>query len=37
MMAALEQVIDTQGFANGPAVEKFEKELAAYLGCKHAV
>lgn len=37
IMTALEQVIDTQGFANGPAVEKFEKELAAYLGCKHAI
>jgi len=37
IMTALEQVIDTQGFANGPAVEKFEKELAAYLGCKHVI
>src|SRR5258708_1422463 len=37
ILAALEGVIDTQGFANGPAVEKFEKEFAAYLGVKHAI
>ncbi len=37
IMAALEQVIDTQGFANGPAVEKFENEFARYLGVKHAI
>lgn len=37
IMAALERVVDTQGFANGPAVEKFEKELAQYLGVKHAI
>ena len=32
VMAALEKVVDTQGFANGPAVEAFEKQLATYLG-----
>ena len=37
VMAALEKVIDSQGFANGPAVEKFEKELASFLGVKEAV
>ncbi len=37
VLAALGDVIDTQGFANGPAVAKFEKELAAYLGCREVV
>ena len=37
IMAALERVVDTQGFANGPAVEAFEKELAKYLGVKEVV
>lgn len=37
ILKALEGVIDTQGFANGPAVEKFEKEFAQYLGVKHAI
>jgi dTDP-4-amino-4,6-dideoxygalactose transaminase len=37
ILKALEGVIDTQGFANGPAVDKFEKEFAAYLGVKHAI
>lgn len=36
-MAALEKVVDSQGFANGPAVEAFEKKFAAYLGCKEVV
>jgi dTDP-4-amino-4,6-dideoxygalactose transaminase len=36
-LAALAGVVDTQGFANGPAVAKFEKELAAYLGCREVV
>jgi dTDP-4-amino-4,6-dideoxygalactose transaminase len=36
-LAAIEQVIDSQGFANGPAVEAFEKKLASYLGCKEVV
>lgn len=37
ILKRLEQVVDTQGFANGPAVEAFEKEFAAYLGVKHVV
>lgn len=37
VMAALEQVVDTQGFANGPAVEAFERQLAAYLGVREVV
>jgi dTDP-4-amino-4,6-dideoxygalactose transaminase len=36
-MKAIEKVIDSQGFANGPPVEAFEKELAKYLGVKEAV
>jgi dTDP-4-amino-4,6-dideoxygalactose transaminase len=36
-LAALEKVIDTQGFANGPAVEAFEKELAKYVGVRECV
>lgn len=37
VMAALERVVDSQGFANGPTVDAFEKELAAFLGVKHVV
>jgi dTDP-4-amino-4,6-dideoxygalactose transaminase len=37
VLAALGGVVDSQGFANGPAVAKFEQELAAYLGCRAAV
>lgn len=37
VMAAIEKVVDTQGFANGPAVEAFEKKLASYLGVKEVV
>jgi Predicted pyridoxal phosphate-dependent enzyme apparently involved in regulation of cell wall biogenesis len=37
ILAALGHVVDTQGFSNGPAVAKFEKELAAYLGCREVV
>lgn len=37
VMAAIEKVVDTQGFANGPAVEAFEKKLASFLGCKEVV
>ncbi|HEX7676869.1 MAG TPA: DegT/DnrJ/EryC1/StrS family aminotransferase, partial [Thermoanaerobaculia bacterium] len=37
VLAALGRVIDTQGFANGPAVAQFEKELAAYLGCREVI
>jgi dTDP-4-amino-4,6-dideoxygalactose transaminase len=37
MLEALAKVVDTQGFANGPAVAQFEKELAAWLGIEHVV
>ena len=33
IMTALEAVVDSQGFANGPPVAEFEKAFAAYLGC----
>lgn len=36
-LAALEKVIDSQGFANGPPVEAFEKELARFVGVKEVV
>mgnify|MGYP003393254203 CR=1 FL=1 len=35
--AALQRVIDTTAFINGPEVKELEKELAAYLGAKHAI
>jgi dTDP-4-amino-4,6-dideoxygalactose transaminase len=37
VMRALEEVVDSQGFANGPAVAKFEKEFATYLGVEHVI
>jgi len=35
--AAMQQVLDTAAFINGPAVKELEKELSAYLGVKHTV
>ena len=35
--AALQRVIDSTAFINGPEVKEFEKELAAYLGVKHVI
>lgn len=35
--AALQEVIDSTAFINGPSVKKFEGELAQYVGCKHAI
>lgn len=35
--AALQRVIDTTAFINGPEVKEFEKELGAYLGAKHVI
>ena len=35
--AALQRVIDTAAFINGPEVKEFEKELAGYLGVKHVI
>jgi dTDP-4-amino-4,6-dideoxygalactose transaminase len=37
VLKAFEQVIDTQGFANGPAVAAFEKQFASYLGVREVV
>ncbi len=35
--AALDEVFDHQSLVLGPHVEKFEKNLAAYCGVKHAI
>lgn len=35
--AAIEQVIDSNAFAGGPFVEKFEKEFAAFCDCRHVI
>ena len=35
--AALQRVIDSAAFINGPEVKEFEKELGAYLGSKHVI
>ncbi|HRF81574.1 MAG TPA: DegT/DnrJ/EryC1/StrS family aminotransferase [Flavobacteriales bacterium] len=35
--AALQRVIDSTAFINGPEVKEFEKELAAYNGSKHVI
>lgn len=37
LMAALENVIDSQQFIGGKFVETFEQELARYLGAKHII
>lgn len=34
---ALSAVFADQSFINGPSVKKFESEISAYVGCKHAV
>src|SRR5205085_3852353 len=34
---AIDEVCDAQAFTLGPTVEKFERNLAAYCGTKHAV
>jgi dTDP-4-amino-4,6-dideoxygalactose transaminase len=34
---ALQSVVSSQGFVLGPEVQGLEEELAAYLGCPHAV
>jgi len=36
-LEALASVLDSQGFANGPAVHAFEEQLASYLGIRHVV
>ena len=35
--AALQRVMDSAAFINGPEVKEFEKDLAAYLGSKHVI
>lgn len=37
IMSAVEAVIDSTAFINGPATSQFEKEAAEYLGVKHAI
>lgn len=34
---AVAAVLDSQRFANGPAVARFESELASYLGARHVI
>ncbi|UCC99122.1 MAG: DegT/DnrJ/EryC1/StrS family aminotransferase [Phycisphaerales bacterium] len=34
---AISDVCESQAFALGPAVAEFEKNVAAYCGCKHAI
>ncbi len=35
--AAISDVCESQAFALGPAVARFEKNIAGYCGCKHAI
>lgn len=35
--AAMQRVIDTAAFINGPEVKSFEQELGTYLGAKHVI
>lgn len=35
--AAIHEVIDTTSFVNGPAVQRFQKNLEQYLGVKHVI
>lgn len=37
ILAGIEEILDTCSFVNGPYVQKFEREVQAYLGVKHAV
>ena len=37
LRAAIARVVDSERFILGPEVQAFERELAAYLGCGHAV
>ena len=34
---AVDEVLESQQFILGPAVERFEDQMTAYLGCEHAV
>jgi dTDP-4-amino-4,6-dideoxygalactose transaminase len=35
--AAIQQVIDTTAFINGPAVSEFQRDLETYLNCRHVI
>lgn len=35
--AAVQRVLDSQQFILGPEVDAFEREIARYLGCSHAI
>jgi UDP-2-acetamido-2-deoxy-ribo-hexuluronate aminotransferase len=35
--AAIMDVIESTAFINGPAVQQFQKDLEAFLGCKHVI
>ncbi|MBI4376033.1 MAG: DegT/DnrJ/EryC1/StrS family aminotransferase [Elusimicrobia bacterium] len=37
MQKAIAEVLETQNFIYGPAVERFEKEFASYIGVRHCV
>lgn len=37
IQAALYRVVESQQFILGPEVEAFEREIAAYIGCAHAL
>ena len=37
LKAAFEEVLASGAFVLGPYVERFEQELAAHLGCRHAL
>jgi dTDP-4-amino-4,6-dideoxygalactose transaminase len=37
LRAAIERVLDSERYILGPEVQAFERELAEYLGCEHAV
>ena len=37
VMQAVARVMESQHFILGPEVAAFEKEVAAYIGCKHAI
>ena len=37
ILAAVARVCDSQRFIGGPEVDAFEREVAAYLGVRHAI
>lgn len=36
VLAAVDEVLESQQFILGPAVSRFEEQMARYLGCAHA-